>query len=265
MRFGNPHPNRAHPQIPSHATAARDILQAHEADINARDPSINLVHSTIPDGGFSSMDEYLKARGNISACEKAMDFDYQCRLESTPEERQAEAIIQRCKQQDNEHIYEQAPPRIGFLGQKHPRFLGDHFLSNVNLINTTTVLDIAQHMPKGGHLHVHFNACLAPNVLLDIAKGMDRMFITSDLPLVTDNDGLNYDRCEIQFSLMSAEKEKPGDLFNATYQPRQTMKFRDFLARFSQFYTTATADEWLLEKLMFNEEETHNHLQTASG
>lgn len=259
------HSIRARPRFPTHTSSARDILQAHEADIAARDPTITAAQLAIPTDGFTSMDEYLRIRQGITACEKAMDFDHQCRLESTPQERRADAIIQRCRRQDDKQIYEKAPPRIGYRGQKHARFAGDHFLSNLDLINNTSLLQIAQRMPKGGHLHIHFNSCLPPHVLLDIAKGMDRMFITSDLPLVSDKDHLNFDRCEIQFSLLSPEKEKPGNLFDANYQPRQTMKFVDFLVSFSQFYTAMTPDHWLLEKLMFDEQETHNHLQTASG
>ncbi|KAH8659736.1 hypothetical protein BGZ61DRAFT_540075 [Ilyonectria robusta] len=84
---------------------------------------------------------------------------------------------------------------------------------------------------------------------------MDRMFITSNVP---------HDQCEIQFSLMSAQKECPRDLFSISYEPRQTMLFKESLVRFPQYYKS-TAEEWLFNKLVFDEQETCNHLQTASG
>ncbi|KAH8722299.1 hypothetical protein BGZ61DRAFT_348322 [Ilyonectria robusta] len=246
--------------------AARSLIDAHDADISALAPAKQPAWRGInPDAGYASVDDYLALRGQMLHREKALDFDFSCRNDSSPDERRAETIIQRLKREDKAGVYDAAPPRTGFNGQKHPRFAGDHFLSNLPLINQTALFDVARHMPKGAHLHIHFNACLAPNVLLNIAKGMDRMFITSNIPLLSDDDCASFDQCEIQFSLMSTEKECPGDLFSTTYESRQTMKFQDFLKRFPQYYSQTTAEEWLLNKLMFDERETHNHLQTASG
>ncbi|KAF4959976.1 hypothetical protein FGADI_1250 [Fusarium gaditjirri] len=250
------------------AAAARNHIQAHDAEITARGVLIekaDVTDAVTQEPGV--VGEYFKLRQQMVAREKALDFDHGCRMRSTPEERQADAIIQRLRSEDEKNVYAQAAPRTGYGGQQHPRFPGDHFLSNKHLIDQTSLFRVAQHMPKGSHLHIHFNACLAPQVLLNLAKEMDRMFITSDIPLVSDNNFINFDRCEIQFSLLRPEKETPGDLFSQTYQPRQTMRFRDFLDRFPGYYTkdSTNVDEWLLEKLMFHEEETHNHLQTASG
>ncbi|KAK7426610.1 hypothetical protein QQZ08_006940 [Neonectria magnoliae] len=246
--------------------AARSLVEAHDADIAALDPANeSRWHGINPDVAYGSVQDYLALREQVLAREKTLDFDFSCRNGSSPEERRAEAIIQRLKREDRAAVYDPAPPRTGFGGQKHCRFAGDHFLSNLPLINQTALFDVTRNMPKGAHLHIHFNACLAPNVLLNIAKGMDRMFITSNIPLVPDDGCVSLDQCEIQFSLMSPEKECPGDLFSPKYESRQTMQFRKFLKRFPQHYPQTTADEWLLNKLMFDEQETHNHLQTSSG
>jgi adenosine deaminase CECR1 len=69
-------------------------------------------------------------------------------------------------------------------------------------------------MPKGAYLYIHFNACLLPNVLLDIVNTIDRIFITSDLPLI---ERISYDRYEIQFYILSLDKEKPGNIFDTGY------------------------------------------------
>ncbi|CAM1505731.1 Fc.00g113680.m01.CDS01 [Cosmosporella sp. VM-42] len=247
--------------------SAGKMIEAQDATIAILDPA--QAQQSAPRRGdlnrFESVDDYLSLRGKVLSLEKTLDFDYRCRANGTPEERIADAIIRRLRSEDNSGVYDQAAPRKGFGGQQHPRFAGDHFLSNVPLINQTAVFNVARHMPKGAHLHIHFNACLMPHVLLDIAKGMDRMFITSNVPLLPNHDYENFDRCEIQFSIMSPEKEAPGDLFSASYQPRQTMRFMDFLRCFPQKYSRATADDWLLNKLMFHEQEAHNHLQTAAG
>ncbi|KAH7161574.1 hypothetical protein EDB81DRAFT_349110 [Dactylonectria macrodidyma] len=245
--------------------AARSLIEAHDANIAAFGPDQPVWHGINPDAGYESVDHYNALRSQLLDREKTLDFDFSCRKQSSPDERRAEAIIQRLKREDRSGIYDAAPPRTGFGGQKHPRFAGDHFLSNLPLINQTALFNVARHMPKGAHLHIHFNACLAPNVLLNIAKGMDRMFITSNIPLVPDDGYASYDCCEIQFSLMTSEKEKPGDLFSAKYESRQTMKFQQFLKMFPKHYTKVTAEDWLLNKLIFDEQETHNHLQTAAG
>ncbi|KAF5024085.1 hypothetical protein F66182_3829 [Fusarium sp. NRRL 66182] len=250
------------------AAAARNHIKAHDAEIAAKGATAepDQVAGTVSHDA-SSVGDYFKLRQKIVSYEKALDFDHACRIHSTPEEQRADAIIQKLRHDDEENIYAKAMPRAGYGGQQHPRFPGDHFLTNKELIDQTALFKVAQRMPKGGHLHIHFNACLAPQVLLNIAKDMDRMFITSDIPLVPDNNYTNFDRCEIQFLLLSPDKETPGDLFSPAYQPRQTMRFKEFLETFPGYYTkdSTSVDVWLLEKLMFHEQEAHNHLQTATG
>ncbi|RMI99765.1 hypothetical protein CDV36_015973 [Fusarium kuroshium] len=245
--------------------AAQSLIGAYDADIAARSPGNPLSAVNLSTASLSSIEEYDELRKEVLFRERALDFDYSCQQEATSREQLADAIIRRLKAQDDANVYGKAPPRTGYGGQLHPRFAGDHFLSNRELIDRTELFKVAQRMPKGSHLHIHFNACLQPDVLLGIAKGMDRMFIMSNLPLVPDNGYENFDRCEIQFQIMNPERECPGDLFSATYTPGQTMRFQEFRDRFGQYYNKATADGWLLDKLMFHEEEVHNHLQTASG
>lgn len=215
----------------------------------------------------ADLDAYNQARGELCEAEASLSFDYRCRVRATPLEQKVDMILHELRRTDQERVYDAAAPRQGHEGQRHRRFAGDHFLSNVELIDQTALFDVARHMPKGAHLHIHFNACLPPAVLLGIAKDMDRMFITSNLPLVPDNNYENYAKCEIQFSLLSVDKEDdaPGNLFSSDYQPRQTMKFDQFLTQFSRFYPDADPEEWLLAKLVFDEEEAHGLLQTAAG
>ncbi|KAI9151973.1 Adenosine deaminase 2 [Paramyrothecium foliicola] len=210
--------------------------------------------------------DYLDIRRQLVESERKLDFDYACRTAATPLERRADAVVQYLKLRDCAGVYDCAAPRQGHGGQLHPRFPGDHFLSNVPLIEQTALLDVARKMPKGAHLHIHFNACLLPHVLLEIAKGMERMFITSNIPLTPDDDYVSFDKCEIQFSILAPEKEQPGDLFSPNYQPRQTMRFREFLERYPRHFSRAPSPEqWLMDKLVFQEKEAHDVLQTASG
>jgi hypothetical protein len=99
-------------------------------------------------------------------------------------------------------------PRKGYGGQRHPVFFGDHFLSNVEYIERTKLFKIAKAMPKAAHLHIHFNANLDPAFLLNIAYSQPRMFVTSDLPLISE---ANVDLCEIQFCIVSEANERDRD------------------------------------------------------
>ena len=257
-------------------TAARRLIDAHDTDISSNlsvpppPPSRRWrsVGEAI-DAGFATTGDYFLARHQILSQEKTLDFDFRCRVRATDLEKSVDAIIQRLKTNDVINVYDAAERREGFGGQEHKRFPGDHFLSNVDLIDKTALFDVAKRMPKGGHLHIHFNACLRPHVLLDIAKEMGRMCITSDLPLVPDDDYANYEKCEIQFSLRSPDDQEPeDDLFSRAYRSRRAMKLSEFLKRFPHEYGKgqgSEADEWLLGKLVFQDEEAHNRFQTASG
>lgn len=225
---------------------------------------------TQPDANIESEDDYFARRSQFVEEENALAFDNACKQRATPAEKLANAVIQRLRAADDRDVFATAPDIRGHGNQKHPHFAGDHFLSNKRLIEKTQLLRVAKHMPKGAHLHIHFNACLDPSVLLEVARGMDRMFITSDLSLVMNPEPVedrkkNYFLCEIQFSILPPEKENPGDLFSPEYQPRQTMHFQEFLAKFPRNIMKMTAMEWLQHKLVFSESETHDIRQTPRG
>jgi adenosine deaminase CECR1 len=253
------------------AAAAQSIVDVLDADIAALDADAGTPAQRAPRGDYvlppqATALDYFAMRQQLVDDERTLDFEHAARARATPLELRADGIVQALKLRDQASVYACAEPRHGYRGQLHPRFPGDHFLSNVPLIDRTALHAVARRMPKGAHLHIHFNACLLPHVLLDIAKGMDRMFITSDLPLLPDADFVNFDKCEIQFSILPPQKELPGNLFSRDYQPRQTMRYRDFLELFPQKYsTTVSPEQWLMGKLVFEEKEAHNSMQTASG
>ncbi|KAG5917357.1 hypothetical protein E4U42_007264 [Claviceps africana] len=241
--------------------AARIAVESQRADLAIRGFEPTQAEIT----AHLDPEAYFDARQRVTEQERNLDFASRCRARASPLEKRVDAIVQRLRRQDQERIYDAAASRKGYGGQKHKRFAGDHFLSNLDLIRHTALFDMASHLPKGGHLHIHYNACLPPLVLLDIAKKMDRMFVTSDLPLLPDNKFANYDRCELQFSITSPDGEDPGNLFSPDYRPRQTMRFAEFLRAFPNHYQHMSPDSWLLEKLLFQEEEAHGVLQTAAG
>ncbi|KFA50882.1 hypothetical protein S40293_02493 [Stachybotrys chartarum IBT 40293] len=252
--------------------AARRIVAVLDANANASDAGAGAkLAAAVPstDTALSTPEttaEYFLLRQRLADRESRLDFDHPCRVAASPLEDRVDRIIQKLRQLDAEDVYGQAQLRRGHGGQLHPRFPGDHFLSNSELITQTRLFNVASMMPKGAHLHIHFNACLLPNVLLELAMTMERMFITSDLPLVPDNNYENFHKCEIQFSILSPDKEVPGNIFSHSYRPRQTMLFKEFLARFPPAVTGDRSPfDWLMNKLVFHEAEVHGAPQTAAG
>ncbi|TWU74998.1 hypothetical protein ED733_005931 [Metarhizium rileyi] len=210
------------------------------------------------------VEAYRKKRSSVLQGEKARDFDFECRVEATPIEIQVDSILHKLRKED-EKMFEEEKPRKGNGGQEHPRFAGDHYLSNVDLIQKSNLFRVARHLPKGSHLHIHFNACLPPRFLLDIAAGMDRMFITGNVPLTPEN----LDRCQIEFSIKSKDDENdepaPINMFPSDHKGRWCMKFGTFLTLSENHFDGLKPMDWVVKKVEFQEEEAYGPLQTAAG
>lgn len=80
------------------------------------------------------------------------------------------------------------------------RDMGGQFLPNRCRIERSRVFDIARHMPKGCHLHIHFNTELPPEKLLLHARWLqDTMFVRTTQPLLKKED---FEKAEIVFNVM---------------------------------------------------------------
>ncbi|CAK7210136.1 hypothetical protein SCUCBS95973_000689 [Sporothrix curviconia] len=257
---------RHHQQKSSTAAAlphAAAVTSAEKPEIPAMAPEV--LEARVAE----RMNKYNADRARTVKTEAAMAFDHECSENATDAEKLADQVLLRLKKKDEATVFQTAGIHAGFGNQKHKAFAGDHFLTNVSLLEQTQVLRAARRAPKGAHLHIHYNACLKPRVLLDLAEKMDRMFITSDLPLVFVGTGeartQNFYLCEIQFQITSIKDEKPGNLFSPSYHDRKHMQFRDFLRQFPQEEMKMPAMDWLESKLVFSEKETYDIPQTASG
>ncbi|CAK7198079.1 hypothetical protein SEUCBS139899_000737 [Sporothrix eucalyptigena] len=261
------------PASPQHHQGQQQQHQLQKPQVKPEEPSI---FSMGQEELAEEEEKYNKDRELIVKEEASMAFDYNCSVNATEAEKLADEVLIRLKKEDQDTVFETANKHNGYGNQQHDAFAGDHFLTNVKLIEDTKLFKAARHLPKGAHLHIHFNACLKPRVLLDLAEKQDRMFITSDLPLIflSDENGTrdpkeNFYLCEIQFSIMATGKEGDrGNLFDPNYKPRQTMRFKDFLADFPEGKgkeKQEKAMQWLEEKLVFCEKETYDIPQTANG
>jgi adenosine deaminase CECR1 len=80
---------------------------------------------------------------------------------------------------------------------------GQHFVDVRDFLRDTRLFHVAAMVPKGAHLHLHFNSTLLPGVLLGYAKDMPNMYIWSDHQLLGDSD---FKNCKLEFSLRNLEQ-----------------------------------------------------------
>lgn len=103
--------------------------------------------------------------------------------------------------------------------------MGGQFLTNKKRIDTLSKLfEIAQIVPKGGLLHLHFNAELNPEQLLKQAQSMENIYIRSIMPLLQDSD---LDETEMVFNVLDPATVNPDvDIFSSEY-PGTATNWRD--------------------------------------
>lgn len=237
----------------------------------------------IDNAQFLTEAEYLEARAKLMKAEKATAFDAQVIANASDIENQATLIVRGIRNYDWDTTYG-LPPRHKRRDENDnmiiERVAGQHFLGNVDLINKTELMKVAKRMPKGAHLHVHFNSCLSPKFLIEQARDLDAMWINSSHPLTTDQ---NYADCRIQFQVLTdidATTHKPdgapltteSNIFKKEYDPPRWMKYKLFQKQFDwtdgdgiRYKGTAGAETWLQKKMEISEEEAHGINQTARG
>lgn len=103
--------------------------------------------------------------------------------------------------------------------------MGGQFLTNKKRIDTLSKLfEIAEIVPKGGLLHLHFNAELNPEQLLEQAQKMDNIYIRSIMPLLQDSD---LDETEMVFNVLDPSTvNQDVDIFSPKY-PGTATNWRD--------------------------------------
>lgn len=175
------------------------------------------------------------------------DFQNATMDRASPEEQAANDVVLQKRQNDDKKFYNHD-------GKQQSHVATDHFTRNVHTIEQTQLLEVARHMPKGAHLHLHFNSTLLPRFLLDIAKEMPNMFISSPTHRLRSKS--DFDHCEIVFTLqdyrklngmaedLSYKDEEPPfysynedlfaadatgpNLFDEDYEPRGLMRYQYF-------------------------------------
>ncbi|KAF2112917.1 hypothetical protein BDV96DRAFT_496773 [Lophiotrema nucula] len=188
---------------------------------------------------------------------------------------------------------EQIPP-------PEARDMGGQFLTNKTRIENRSILfDISKMVPKGALLHLHFNAELHPERLLEECRELKTMYIRSLRPLLNEDD---LKETEILFEVRDPvqESQHPGDIFDPGYKGAEFKKehnendmwmqwgtFRKrFNHQFGELYLPNVkardyeknpnsseqgpvglepVENWVLQKMVLSEAEAYGVTQTVNG
>jgi len=203
---------------------------------------------------FTSVQGYQEARAALIALENSQAFDGRAAATASDLEKRANEIVAAIRKNDEKDVYGAFRDKRG-----RERTVAGHFLCNVDLINKTELLKVAKKMPKGAHLHCHFNSCLRPEFLLEHARGRKSMYIRSTCAL-TGEEAMQL--AEISF-LVQPPQPDGVDLFSENYVSQSWMRYPKFCEVFPG--GLAAAEKWLKSKMIFNEEEVYNTFQTGTG
>jgi adenosine deaminase CECR1 len=225
----------------------------------------------LPEKWPDNMDEFNIARDLLIKKEKSLGWDADAIATATLDEQKACGIVDCVREYDDKNTYSES---------RNP---GGHFLGDLDFINHSELLKVAQAMPKGCHLHCHYNACLPPQFFIEQAKHVKAMYIRSSISLTSEE---NKAAAEIQFTVFRPPKpatsganpdeqwtENNDDVFRDGYAydispgaPTKHlgwMPYQDFLEKFAG--GERAAEDWLGSKLIFTEEEVHGIRQTRDG
>ena len=211
--------------------------------------------------------QYSEDRQNLLEAEQAIAWDSKAKSEASEIEKEAAAIVRtiREKERDDPDLFGNRAGEA--VPETKTRDMGGQFLTNKRRIEQSKLYRIARNMPKGCHLHIHFNSELHPNILLQRAQELDTMYIRSIRPLLEQRD---LDEAEVVFNVLEAGT-KSSNIFKASYNPEHKapnsnpwMKFKDFCTEFQRVFEK-DALVWIQGKAALGEDDVYREDQTLNG
>jgi adenosine deaminase CECR1 len=251
----------------------------------------------------TEVNKYIAKHDELLRVEEENAWDRDAKAKADELEQKAAFIIREIREHERNIVFgNQASEAIP---GPDTRDMGGQFLTNKDRIDHKSLLfEIAVEVPKGGLLHLHFNAELHPEKLLVQARGIKNMYIRSIRPLLTKKD---LDETEMVFNVLPRDKVEEGvDIFSETYPGNATnwrddklkwkifMPWEQFQKDFEKHFpdmvaqtpetaipdgsTCCTgpaepgaevdlspAERWLKSKMVLSEEEAYGFTQTVNG
>ncbi|RMY51465.1 hypothetical protein D0865_06329 [Hortaea werneckii] len=220
--------------------------------------------------------EYGKIRDNLLRQESENSWDRLAHNSASENEHRAAGIVFKIREHERRdlELYGNLPSEA--VPGPEVRDMGGRFLPNKSRIERSRVFDISRQMPKGCHLHIHFNTELPPERLLPHARRLkDTMFVRTTRPLLAKED---FEKAEIVFNVMP-KATVTADIFSIEYDPdvkaenaKPWMRWADFRLAFPQTLEYEErpqgfddAECWAREKMALTAERVYSEKQTTNG
>jgi hypothetical protein len=210
--------------------------------------------------------DYDRRKLSLVAKDDGLHWYHKALKTATTSEIKAAKIIWKIREDERDNLFGNTATEA--IPKPTTRDMGGQFLTNRERIKKSNVYKIALQMPKGAHLHLHFNAELEPNEL--ISKAKDRpfnMFVRTTQPILNDGD---FDETEIVFSILPDDTPRV-DIFAPNYNPdfrspgaTPWMRWIDFREVYRQS-RGEEAEDWALKKMILSEDEVYGMQQTTNG
>ncbi|KAF2137491.1 uncharacterized protein K452DRAFT_235853 [Aplosporella prunicola CBS 121167] len=199
--------------------------------------------------------------------EQTDSWDSRAKRSASDDEKKAAEIVRRIREHERDNLFGNKASEL-IPGPK-TRDMGGQFLTNMDRIHESHLFKITARMPKGAHLHQHFNSELPVTLLLERARNMeDNMYIRSTQPLLQEED---YYKAEIVFNVLPADTPE-ADPFASSYNPEWKsgqnnpwMKWKTFRNEFAQRRNGGDAEPWVKGKMILGEDEVYGKEQTVNG
>ncbi len=219
------------------------VMEVNTGDVELRkEKAESMFNDSLKDA--KAVEEYSILHEELLEAENKQAWDLGARPDPTSGsyriEEKAAAIVKAVRDYEREFVFGNLPSEA--IPLKSTRDMGGQFLTNKKRINERSKLfEIANLVPKGGLLHLHFNSELFPDQLLEKARDMPTMYIRSIRPLRNEED---LRETEIVFNVMDPAKVVEGvDIFSEGYPGDaanwrfETMKFKVWM-KWSDFQTS---------------------------
>jgi len=239
------------------------------------DDQANHVIPTVKEAFESSLENvgdsrkrFENKRKHILDKERVHGWDREARESASEAERKAADIVYRIREYERANLFGNVASEA--IPGPETLDMGGQFLTNRSRIeNGSQLFKIAKEMPKGAHLHLHFNAELDSREFIVKARDLpDNMFIRSTRPLLSDED---YDDAELVFNVMPSDTAG-ADCFSLEYKPawktpdaKPWMKWSVFKKELAKRRPDLDAETWVRNKMVLSEEEVYGISQTVNG
>jgi hypothetical protein len=154
----------------------------------------------------SMTDQYNKEHAKLLRAEDENAWDRAVRNSLDPYEEKAAVIIGAIREFERNVIFGNLASEA--IPGENTRDMGGQYLTNKKRIDHGSLLyQIAVKVPKGGLLHLHFNAELHPERLLVQARDIEDMYIWSMRPFLNYKD---LDETEVVLNVLDSGKVEKG-------------------------------------------------------